>query len=500
MVSRTPVRAPRALRPERFWLLLVGAAAALVQGVAIGRLPLWRDEIASVEIASRSVPAILTALGRIDVVHGLYYLLLHGVLLFGDSEVAVRLPSLACSVAAVALVAELARRRVGVVPATVAAALMITNPFLATYAKEARPYALGTALVCAAAFALLGDPLDGGTERPTRRRLVWFTVLAVAATYAHLFDGLAVAGLLAGWALTARPGLRRMLPGVAGYAVAVSPLVWLAGREAGQVSWIGVPTGDDVRILAVDVAGTGPVSIGIGVALVGAVLTLARRPPARSPAAGLLTTVAPAAVAAPAVLLAVSWLGHPAYVERYVLASVPMLALAAGAAVALLPGTRTVTAALVALTMAGLPAAWQGPASKTEDLRAAAGYLHATARPGDCVAYAPGWARLGVGYYRRRTGPGPDLRDVALDPGSAGRQPAGLFAGELSPPRVVANLRACGRVWVVGYPGPVGGWRPVPEVTTGALAVVRPAFTVGTPVGFDDVVVTLWSRGQPEKR
>lgn len=62
---------------------------------------------------------------------------------------------------------------------------------------------------------------------------------------------------------------------------------------------------------------------------------------------------------------------------------------------------------------------------------------------------------------------------------------------------VPANLRACDRVWVAGYPGPVGAWRPVPEVTTGALAAVAPDFTVGTPVAFDDVVVTLWVADQP---
>jgi mannosyltransferase len=171
---------------ERVWLLVVCAAAALVYGNGLGRLPLWRDEVASVDIAARSVPRILAALGRIDVVHGLYYLLLHAVLQVDGSEVAVRMPSLAGAVAAVGLAAELARRVLGVVPATAAAAVMIANPLLSFYAREARPYALGVMLVCAAAFVLLGTAW--------RWRGPLFVVFAVLTTYMHLFDALALAG------------------------------------------------------------------------------------------------------------------------------------------------------------------------------------------------------------------------------------------------------------------------------------------------------------------
>lgn len=57
--------------------------------------------------------------------------------------------------------------------------------------------------------------------------------------------------------------------------------------------------------------------------------------------------------------------------------------------------------------------------------------------------------------------------------------------------RTCAPVGGCG--WVAGYPGSVGAWRPVPEVTTGALATVSPDFTVGAPARLDDVVVTLWT-------
>ena len=202
----------------------------------------------------------------------------------------------------------------------------------------------------------------------------------------------------------------------------------------------------------------------------------------------MLGAAALATVTGPAVLLAISWLGPPVYVERYVLAAAPMLALGVGAAVALLPRSRIVAVAMVLVALTGLPAAWTGPASKTEDLRAAAAALRGSARAGDCVAFSPGWSRVGLDHYLR---PDPVLLDVALDPGP---EPVGLFAVERPEPDVEAVLRGCTRVWVAGYPGPVGGWRPVPEVTTAALAAVAPEFTPAPPTRFDDFSLTLWVR------
>jgi mannosyltransferase len=473
---------PRARTPatERVWLLVVCAAAALVYGNGLGRLPLWRDEVASVDIAARSVPRILAALGRIDVVHGLYYLLLHAVLQVDGSEVAVRMPSLAGAVAAVGLAAELARRVLGVVPATVAAAVMIANPLLSFYAREARPYALGVMLVCAAAFVLLGTTW--------RWRWPLFVVFAVLTTYMHLFDALALAGLASGRLPAERPHPRAVLVGAGGYAVAVAPLVVAAVAQAGQVSWVQRPTGDDIRFLVADLAGSTYGEWAAAVLLAGAVAALALRRRWDGDGA-LFTTSLLAAVAGPAVLLTVSWLGHPLYVERYVLAAMPMLALALGAAVRLLPATVWVAGIALAVALTGLPAAWTGPASKSEDLRAAAAYLDGAAVAGDCIAYDPSWARLGLEYYLRSPGPW----DVALDPGPEGHDPVGLFPAERPEADVVAILRGCPRVWVAGYPGPVGRWRPRPEVTGAALAAVRPGFVASAPMGFGDFTLTLWT-------
>lgn len=527
--------------------VLAAAVAVAVYGHGLAALPLWRDEVASVDIAARPIPAIVAAAGRIDVVHTAYYLLLHGVLAIGDSVVWVRLPSLLAMVAAVAIVAGLAQRRAGVLAAVVAVALLVANPWLADYAREARPYAIATALVCAAAAVVLGG-------RPTGRRTVAFTVLAVTASWMHLFDALPLLGLVAGRAVFRRwhPVGSSVVPHrrrrdrttsvcVLGAAVALAPLVVVAVREQGQVSWVQAPTGADVRQLLADATGTAPGQVALAAVALVLLLRLARAPlrhaahpvdGVREVPAGCASGVAQgerpasllgaallAAAVGPAVLLGLSWAGHPVYVERYVLPSAPLLALAAGAAVRLLPGGRPgaagwgapggravrlggavrgaggrgfAAAAVGLAALTGVPAAAAGPADKTEDLRAGADHLAAAVRSGDCVAYRPGWARVGFAYYLHTTRARP--ADVALD---AGRPVVGLFPDELPLDTVETHLLACRRVWVVGYPGPVGRWRPVPEVTGAALAAVGPRFTQGGSPAFGDLTVVLWTARSP---
>lgn len=499
---------PPARRRDRVWLLLVVGAAAVVHGHGLGRLPLWRDEAASVDIAERSVPGIVAAVERIDLVHGLYYLLLHAVLVLGDSESVVRIPSLVASVAAVALTAELARRVLGPVPASVTAALLVCNPLLAGYAREARPYALAVMVVCAAALVLLGSDRPIGVARGAGA-----AALAVLAGYLHLFALLPVAGLFVGYLVATphRPGPRGVLAAVACVGAALGPLVWTAAGQAGQVSWVRRPAPGEVEVLVQHLAGTGWTAVALGAVALAAIGAVAlgprrdaprqgtprdgtprretpRQAAGRGPVVVLAVAAGTAAVTGPLVLLVASWVGTPIYVERYVLPSAAMLALVAGAAVRSVGRPALVAGAVVLVGLSGLPAAWAGPASKGEDLRAAAVHLSGAALEGDCIAFDPSWARIGLDHYLSRIGP-VALRDVALLPGAA---PVGLFPAERSAPEVQAALAACSRVWVAGYPGPVGAWRPVPEVTGAALAAVRPGFTAAGPVSFGDLTLTRW--------
>ena len=57
--------------------LVAGLANAAVSFVAITTPSVWFDEAATVSGATRSIPELLHMLGKVDAVHGLYYMLMH---------------------------------------------------------------------------------------------------------------------------------------------------------------------------------------------------------------------------------------------------------------------------------------------------------------------------------------------------------------------------------------------------------------------------------------
>ena len=77
------------------WVLAVPPAVTLaVMLWGITAPSYWRDESATLSATSRSLPQLLRMLGRVDVVHGAYYVLLWPVVqLLGTGEFVTRLPS-----------------------------------------------------------------------------------------------------------------------------------------------------------------------------------------------------------------------------------------------------------------------------------------------------------------------------------------------------------------------------------------------------------------------
>lgn len=96
-----------------------------------------------------------------------YFLFQHlWIRLFGDGEVAIRLPALLSSVASVGVVWALACRIVGERGALLAGLLLALSPTHAWYAHEARPYATTSLVVLVAAYAWSRMREEGG--RPWR--------------------------------------------------------------------------------------------------------------------------------------------------------------------------------------------------------------------------------------------------------------------------------------------------------------------------------------------
>jgi hypothetical protein len=87
-------RAPGS-RARADWALIVPPAVTLaVMSWGITAPSYWRDEAATLPAVSRSLPQLLRLLGRVDAVHGLYYLLLWPVTqVAGTGDLVTRLPS-----------------------------------------------------------------------------------------------------------------------------------------------------------------------------------------------------------------------------------------------------------------------------------------------------------------------------------------------------------------------------------------------------------------------
>ncbi|MFD7027904.1 glycosyltransferase family 39 protein [Streptomyces sp. NPDC059917] len=370
---------------------------------------MWRDESVTYQVAHRGLGQLTGLLGQVDAVHGLYYLLMHGVFALWDGGPwALRLPSVAATVLAAAGVAALAHRLAGERAALLAGAAYAVAPPVQMYAQEGRSYALVAAAVIWATYFLV------------RERWAAYAVVLALGCWLHEFAVLAV---LAHGFVAWRSRAWRW--SVAAVALALAPLVLLsAGQAQQQLGWLGRPKPADWAAYAV---------------VAGAALLLARGIPDRA----LVRVALPLTLVPPGLLLVVS-LVHPLYVDRYVLYALAGLALLAGARLAAGGWVAWVVAAALLVPL-GFWSAWlRTPESRKDDVLAVAAAVRAEARPGDAVLFMPArrreWLLSSPGVYG-------SLDDVALD-----RSPAHsrtLWGTELPDAPLRARLLAAPRVLAV---------------------------------------------------
>lgn len=436
------------------WLWAVPPAVTLaVVLCGIQRPSYWRDEAATLAAANRPFAALVAMLSNIDAVHGVYYVMMWIVVrLAGTGELATRLPSALAMATAAAGVAATGRRLVSPRAGLFAGLVFAALPEVSWYGQEARPYALVTALATAASYLLVRVLGCSGPRRG------WLAAYGLVLTALGLVNILGLA-LIAAHGLTValalrRPGDRRarlallawwLAAAVAAVAVA-SPLLAAAWAQRGQEHWLKRP---GLRTLAALRYLIGPSALVIVLLLViGCAITVSAaggRARARTdwPAAGLALCL-PWLLMPTAMLLAGSLI-QPVYTLRYVLYSLPALALLAGAALAAF-GRAAGAIALVVLVLAGLQAQaevrWRG--AHGDNIRLADSIVARARRPGDAVLYASVGARNMAAAYPYGLAA---LRDIALDRAPV---PSGTLAGtDLPAAAVRGRLGGVGRTWVV---------------------------------------------------
>lgn len=416
------------------WLMLVLTLLALVlRAYHLDFQSLWSDEGISLLRAQQALPRLLREM-PVEHAPG-YFVLLHGwIALAGESDYALRFPSLWASVLALPLLyrlgADLGSRRAG----AVAAFLFSVNPFQVWYAQEARMYSWVLATALAATWAMW-------RLCASRRARLWWSAryaLSVAAVvYLHHYGALTPlshAVCLLAWLIAVRlaPSARRAARDwlAAVGAAFVLYLPWLP-RALGILEFPGWRAPTDPwqipgRYLAAYTLGDAMpalwrpwlTALYLALAAVGVVawqqIDRHRRAASSAPSASALllaTTLVPWAAAFALALR------DPDFHERYTIAiSGPLLLLVAGGAALVERPTaspshklrRVLNGLLPAAILAGLLAAsgaalhrlYTDGSLHKPDYRAAALRIAAAEQPGDIILVdGPDPQKVFLHYY-----------------------------------------------------------------------------------------------------
>ena len=499
-------------------LLSPGILLLLVDGYDLGRVPLWRDEAYTVDAAHRSLAQIFAMLAHVDAVNNAYYAVMHvDIALLGTSATALRLPSLLAMAVAAVFTAAIGRglADAGRLPAPaltgmLAGLVFVAAPQVTRYAQEARAYGLVTMCATIASYLLLRAAADS--------RWRWWAGYGVAIALAGAFNLLSVLLVIPHavtlWIARSRQPeaertvrMSRWLAVVAAAAVVLSPLIVLGSAQHKQISWLTRPGVPAVGHLVVAFAGSKPLAALIALLVVGAAAgCLAPRP---RPPVDALTLALPWLVLPAAILLAVSQI-HPVYDTRYILFSLPALALLIATGLAWLtrlarlatsgrPGRAAgalswLPAVAVLALLAALVLAPQRsirlPSARADNLAAVSAIVAANEQPGDAVLYLPSNKRVfGMAY------PGPFRRlwdiSLAMSPVAADN----LLGTEVPAATLAARGARVHRIWLVSGRGGLALLRsPRGAQAKGEAALLRSFHLVRHWTVRDDML-SLFVRG-----
>lgn len=458
-------------------------AAALVITMAWSWVPsFWYDEAATLQLARLPLPEFVGFVRQRDAVHGLYAFFMHGwIHVFGESEFSVRFPSaLAVAVAATG-VWHLGRRWFGTAAGVLAAVIFVVLPRITTQGVEARSYAMATALLVVAAV--------GVASARERRGWAGWAAVAGAATAAVWMFAYALL-VLPALALLAddpdQPWRTRVLRASAVLVIPgllAVPLVLTMIPQRGQVAWLAAQDVNPYTVWVEPMFGSafwvliGWVLLCATAVRAGWRLTLSR------PVVSLFVWLClPGAV-----LVAMSLAGMPVFTPRYLTVSAPALALWGGS---LVRGARrgVVIAACALVCALAVPqvVASRLPTAKPGaiDLRAAASFIAAHARPGDAFLLEAGGPagtrpRVAIAAYPHAFA---GLRDLAF---ASSYVATGTYSDALVEPEFT-EVAVDADIWVVTRDGSVF-----------AQQLAERGYMLASVQGVGGLQVAEWRRGDP---
>jgi len=380
-------------RPQPPLAVLLGLGGALISFVGSWIPSFWGDEAASVMSAERPLATLWSELGRVDAVHGTYYLFLHlWIDLFGASELSVRLPSSLAVGLAVAGVVVLARRLFSARVALIAGIVMAVLPRTTVMGTEARSYAIGTAIAVWLTVLLARLVMTRST-----RILPWIVYGVGFALSIYVFLYLILlAGAHLAYLLLNRPSRRMLARWGAAIGLGITlaaPLLVFGLSQHNQISFLAhrhYMTFE--RLVVLQWFGNRPLAlVGWVLVIAGLVVGLSRLGRGRPAPRRQTVLIAAWMLLPPLVLFVGNSLIAPMYSIRYLSFCTPAVAILIAVAIAaVLRRWASVGAVLLIIALAAPTwAAERGQYAKDggSDLRQSAAVVSAHARPGDAIVF-----------------------------------------------------------------------------------------------------------------
>jgi 4-amino-4-deoxy-L-arabinose transferase-like glycosyltransferase len=401
-------------------LLAVMAIGLLARLHNLGEYSLWRDEGYSARAITHSYFFQWRILPRFEFTPPGYYLILKAwTELAGNSEFALRLPSVLFNVATIPVV-FLIGRMLGCGPkgspfnGLLAAVLFTLSALQLQYAQDARCYTLLVFVVSMAILTALRIMREGDPGPIPVKRWLPLGVLLGLIPWIHYTGALAVITLAAALAYWWYAAAHRDLVVLKGLllAAAVSLLVVLPnllsllGRAADVYKgyWITKPGLGDIVGTVLQFSGTAFTGtreviflLFLGLSILG---LRDLRANGKAMAAVLLVCVG---LLPPLMEIVISYIAMPVFLERTLLyASIPLSVLV-GRGAESLRGRRRVLCIISLVGLLGINATGYLANAYKESWKDAVAYLNANMRPGEPVFYtntSAGWA---MAYYIERT-------------------------------------------------------------------------------------------------
>ncbi len=378
------------------WGMVAVVGVHLALGAAfIDRLSLWGDEGFTAETVRLPLGEMWRMLTDIDVNMSAYYTVLSAwTWLVGDSDVALRAPSLLMTAATTLIGARLVARWFGPVPGLAAAVGLGLSSYLLRVGLTARPFAMLGLLLVVSTWCLVR-----ALGRDDLGPWLLLALVDVVALYTSLLAVLFIGAQVLHVVVVDRRFRRAQLVAAAVLAVGCVPtLAFLAPPDT--LGWL---TGTNVRVAVESVLGRRSGTVLALLVVAGVLLrprpvggALADQPRSRLLLPGLVVVPAAAMLA----LLPVQTLFLPAYLVAVFVAA----AMVAGAVTAPLRRVLAwgVVGLLAASSAVGLVTHLEPqPGLEVQDWRTATSTLDELVEPGDTVVFPNTFYRIVAEHYGR---------------------------------------------------------------------------------------------------